>query len=318
MYIIEQLRQLVHENKITDENDIDILNEMYIKYENKTYGCFKAVFEYDINKTFFYGFENNQSSWSVDTCVYIGKTSNTAVFNVVKALFPIFRPENIFCDQCLTEKNADDAINVFRCHYIWEHASIEVRNDTAEMLMRRTSLKWKNVKSLLRQKPYVLFSSCPKHAKTIHKETIDDLENEIDYVFQVLNSFHLMDCDEKYLELFLADNIQLIEEGMELIETQFSIENGIIDILAKDKSGVLCIIELKVVGNEERILFQSAYYPTQFDEPVRMITIAPNYDKKIYLALKRIDIETLTYYLDDEGHFSIKKYMPEYDLTAIQ
>ena len=311
--MLDQLNKLVHDKKITDENDIDILNEMYINYEDKTYGCFKAIVESDINQTFFYGFENNEASWTVDTCVYIGKTSNKLVFDVVKEVFPIFRPENIYCEQCLIEKNADSAINLFRGNYIWEHTFDEVRDNIAESLMLRTSLKWKNVRTLKRQKPYVIFSSCPQHAKTIYKEMIDDFEKEIDFVFNLENSLYLINCKENYLELFLADNLELIEEGMELIETQFSIENGIIDILARDKSGVLCIIELKVVGNEERILFQTAYYPTQFDEPVRMITIAPNYDKKIYLALNNINIETLNFYLDDEDQFSIKEYVPEYD-----
>jgi hypothetical protein len=44
-----------------------------------------------------------------------------------------------------------------------------------------------------------------------------------------------------------------------------------------------------------------------------MITICPNYERKIYLALKRIGVETLTYGLDEEELFSIIDYVPSFD-----
>lgn len=102
---------------------------------------------------------------------------------------------------------------------------------------------------------------------------------------------------EKNLERFLIyRGLQDIEEGMSFIDNQVEIENGFIDILARDRNGKLCIIELKITDSDKSLIFQSAYYPTQFDEEVRMITIAPNYSKKIELALRNMNnVELKTY-----------------------
>ncbi|MGR5983412.1 endonuclease NucS domain-containing protein [Bacillus cereus] len=78
----------------------------------------------------------------------------------------------------------------------------------------------------------------------------------------------------------MVDYIEIIEEDMEFIERQFKIENGVIDILAKDRNGTLCIIELKVNELDKHLVWQSAYYPTCFQEKTRIITIAPKYNQK--------------------------------------
>jgi len=49
---------------------------------------------------------------------------------------------------------------------------------------------------------------------------------------------------EKQLENYIVVNLQLIEDDMKLIKVQYSVNDGIIDILARDKNNKLCIIEL--------------------------------------------------------------------------
>lgn len=105
---------------------------------------------------------------------------------------------------------------------------------------------------------------------------------------------------EKDLEELLIKDISLIEDGMVFVDNQVRVESGIIDILARDKNKTLCVIELKVVSDCKEIIWQSSYYPTCFNEPTRVITIAPEYDTNIYLSLCNIkNVEILNYEFED-------------------
>ncbi|MFK4480918.1 endonuclease NucS domain-containing protein [Bacillus sp. RC206] len=96
---------------------------------------------------------------------------------------------------------------------------------------------------------------------------------------------------------------------MSFIERQYRVENGIIDIIAKDKNGTKCIIELKMVEDDKSLVWQSAYYPSCFNEDVRMITIAPNYSNRIYNALKNINnVEMKVFDKNSNGKFDIKDF----------
>ena len=90
---------------------------------------------------------------------------------------------------------------------------------------------------------------------------------------------------EEDLENFLIDNLNKIEDGLKFVDRQHQIDNGVIDILARDRDDKLCIIELKVVSDCKDLVFQCVYYPTQFSEPTRMITVCPNYQNKIRESL---------------------------------
>lgn len=97
---------------------------------------------------------------------------------------------------------------------------------------------------------------------------------------------------ESALEDYLKFNLNKIEEGLQLIDTQVEIKNGIIDILAKDKNNQIVIIELKV-EQDERLIWQSIYYPMQYKKEhslksVRMLTVAPEYKEYISEPLSRI------------------------------
>jgi RecB family endonuclease NucS len=76
---------------------------------------------------------------------------------------------------------------------------------------------------------------------------------------------------------------------MKLIDSQYRTKDGVIDVLTEDANGKKCIIELKDNGKDERIVFQCINYPRQFKEPVRMITLCPNYSPKIREALKSLE-----------------------------
>lgn len=107
---------------------------------------------------------------------------------------------------------------------------------------------------------------------------------------------------EKDLENVLIKDLSIIEDGMTLIKNQFPVDGGYIDILARDKEHKLCIIELKKVKNDSKIIQQCVYYPTQFDEKVRMITIAPDYSNKISKSLRSLKyVEMKTYQLLDDS-----------------
>ncbi len=97
---------------------------------------------------------------------------------------------------------------------------------------------------------------------------------------------------ESMLENYLKFNLNKIEEGLQLIDTQVEIKNGIIDILAKDKNNQIVIIELKV-EQDERLIWQSIYYPMQYKKEhsiksVRMLTVAPEYKEHISEPLSEI------------------------------
>lgn len=105
---------------------------------------------------------------------------------------------------------------------------------------------------------------------------------------------------ESDLESYLIKNLDILESGLRYLESQVVIDNGRIDILAKDKNNCYVIIELKVREDKE-LVWQSIYYPIQFKKQkgidiVRMITVAPEYPNHIYLPLKQIDgLEMIMY-----------------------
>lgn len=131
----------------------------------------------------------------------------------------------------------------------------------------------------------------------------NSLVNQV--IFEIMNQTEQQDSNaknisEKELEMMLIKDLNVIEDGMTLIKNQHPVGNGFIDILARDKNGKLCIIELKVVKDCKDIIYQSVYYPTQFEEKVRMITICPDYSNKISKSLNSLkNVEMKQYYCEN-------------------
>lgn len=104
---------------------------------------------------------------------------------------------------------------------------------------------------------------------------------------------------ENKLEDYLVDNLHLIEDGLQFMSRQVDVPGGVIDILAKDKDNNICVIEIKI-KEDKSLIWQTIHYPTQirnkYNRNVRMITIAPEYSKPIYDALKSVgNIEMYSY-----------------------
>jgi RecB family endonuclease NucS len=101
---------------------------------------------------------------------------------------------------------------------------------------------------------------------------------------------------EADIEQMLSKDVSVIEQGMTFIASQYRTKCGVIDVLTEDANGQKCIIEIKDNGKDERIVFQCINYPKQFHEPVRMITLCPDYSPKIREALKSL------------GHVELKRF----------
>jgi hypothetical protein len=115
-------------------------------------------------------------------------------------------------------------------------------------------------------------------------------------------------CPEARIEKYLINKLDLIEKGMQYINCQYSVENGFVDILAKDMKGNMCIIEVKNNPYNKDICFQSLYYPQTIGGNTRMIVLNSDYQNRILKALKQIEnIEIYKYRLtinDDSNEIS--------------
>lgn len=65
---------------------------------------------------------------------------------------------------------------------------------------------------------------------------------------------------EKELERIIVENPELIEEGFQIVANQLYTDSGPLDILAVDKNGYLCVIELKSEANEGHLDQGLRYY----------------------------------------------------------
>ena len=101
--------------------------------------------------------------------------------------------------------------------------------------------------------------------------------------------------DEKTLEDYLALHLDDVEPGLSLIGRQVVLERGRIDLLARDQSGRMVIIEAKVASDTD-LIWQQAYYTREVEKlyggAVRFMVIAPKWEAHIMgLLLKTPDTE---------------------------
>jgi len=117
---------------------------------------------------------------------------------------------------------------------------------------------------------------------------------------------------EKELQNYLAKNPGLLESGMTLwksadgqspVEFQVDDKGRRIDILAKDKSGIPVVIELKASRGHEKVIGQALYYRECIKEKlnapkVRMFIIAREITDEVRIASKAVpDVELFEYKL---------------------
>ena len=112
---------------------------------------------------------------------------------------------------------------------------------------------------------------------------------------------------EEHLRDFLARNIQLLEPALSLWHNseedsvEFPVEQRRIDILAKDKSGIPVVVELKVSRGHERTIGQCLYYQERIKElmkadRVRIFIVAEEISAELKLATRKLPDVTLFEY----------------------
>lgn len=116
---------------------------------------------------------------------------------------------------------------------------------------------------------------------------------------------------EEELEKYIYRHLNLIEEGLKPIQRQLIIEEGRIDILAKDKDGKYVILELKI-ADDKQLIWQVMYYPYAIrpiihTDKVRIVTICPFYPKHILEPLQRIDTVEIIQYIPLISNGKIEK-----------
>ena len=101
---------------------------------------------------------------------------------------------------------------------------------------------------------------------------------------------------EVELEKYVVNHLNEIESGLRLVQSQYTLPNGRIDILARDKKGNLVIIELKV-EKDTNIVWQKWYYTNEIKkrfntEKVRFIAILPKFYEEIIEPLLKDETPT--------------------------
>jgi hypothetical protein len=114
---------------------------------------------------------------------------------------------------------------------------------------------------------------------------------------------------EEHLRDYLAKNLTILEAslslwaGSEAEAVEFPIDGRRIDILAKDKSGVPVVIELKVNRGHERTIGQCLYYRAKIKElmkvpRVRIFIVAEEISPELKLATQELsDVNLFEYNL---------------------
>lgn len=112
---------------------------------------------------------------------------------------------------------------------------------------------------------------------------------------------------EQDLQNYLMHNIEKIEKGLKVVDTEYEIKDAVIDILAIDKNGKMCIIELKNTGDDQRVIFQCIHYPECFEVKPRVITVAPYYTDAILTTLKQLNVTTKIYNIFDNKNVVVSE-----------
>lgn len=104
---------------------------------------------------------------------------------------------------------------------------------------------------------------------------------------------------ETDLEDYLIEHLEDIEDGLKYLTRQYILDEGRIDILAKDKEDNIVIIEVKI-DIDKKICWQCLYYPTQIkkrypNKNIRMIVIMKEYPNYLLEPLNKLDIEKFKY-----------------------
>ncbi len=123
----------------------------------------------------------------------------------------------------------------------------------------------------------------------IHKALIYNAHSSLEEKSSVVG-------DEKDFVDFLVQNPKAIEEGLVILERERNLDLGFIDIIARDKNGLLVIVEVKKQNATPADAYQLERYVKDYrermgKESIRGILVANNFPVKIKQYLKAQGLE---------------------------
>lgn len=291
------------------------------------YGCVKIEYrEYENQRYYIYAFDNELPEWDFNTGKLLMITQDEEIVDLIKSQICSLETGDFFCKECFRKKEVERLSNSEDTEYwlyrFWKQTPEKTKQLLqSEILLSINDLDWSLVKYItMRKEPIVFFGLCSTHCipreEWENNKEIKELKEKMYMIWKKLITNAIINGTESLLEDFLCDYIDLIEDGMTFVERQHKVDYGVIDILAEDKNGVKCVVELKIVDDDKSIAWQSAFYPTCFKEKVRMITIAPNYSNKIYRALQNVkNVEMKVFGKGENGLLEIKDFEVEVTKT---
>ncbi|ELK46807.1 endonuclease NucS domain-containing protein [Halobacillus sp. BAB-2008] len=288
--------------------------EFNLEITKKSYSVLMVDYRPEEGKKYFvYGYRHDEEKWDFDNGDLLFVLDEKVQINELKRNFTVFDKHQWICENCFTRKDIE-SIRADNIKYwgwnTWKDLPDNLINKLQNKILAGvTDFSWKNVESLNNpSKRFVNFNIC---TNCMSNEEIDgkfsDIINQLEIWEHELATKAILEGNEKVLESYIAHNIEIVETGMKLIDTQVKVKDGLIDVLAEDKNGTKCIMELKVRTNDKNLIWQSAYYQSEIAENIRVITIAPSYDEVISKALKNVkNIEMKIYSLDEKGLIQIE------------
>lgn len=163
------------------------------------------------------------------------------------------------------------------------HYQLYLKKNALELLNKQYGAKIKN--------PNLIININYPETHNIFSRTIDEIylieTHSIELITYTTNTI-----TESDVEKYLKKNLAIIEEGLEYVDSQYTIKDGRIDILAKDINNKYVIVELKI-EEDKSIFWQALYYPMQFAKEhhldyVRMIIVSSALPEHILTPLKLI------------------------------
>jgi len=123
---------------------------------------------------------------------------------------------------------------------------------------------------------------------------ISTQNNDLDFSFKL----------ESELEIFIANNINSVDSSLSLFKRQFSVGDGIIDLLCHDKEKNYVIIELKNKKTSDKVVGQIARYMgwvkenliKSSDKKVKGLILTPEIDYKLEYAVSMIPDVQVKYF----------------------
>jgi hypothetical protein len=266
-------------------------------------------------KYFVYGYKHDEEEWDYDNGDLLIVLDEKEQINELKRNFTVFYKTQCLCKNCFKHKKIENLSAKGREHWGWE-AWDGLPNDLMKNLQNKIlvgipELSWKNVHRIGDHSDcFVDFNVCTDCiSNDEYEKSFSHIIHHLELWQHELATVAILKGNEKMLESYISHNIGIVETDMKLVDTQVKVKDGVIDILAKDKNGTACIIELKVRSNDKNLIWQSAYYQSEIEEDVRVITIAPSYDEVISKALSNVkNIEMKVFNLNDRGLLQIEGY----------